>query len=106
MLWQYFRVAWTPASAAGERWRDEIAAERMLARLDLFEDLAALASEHVIPDVQSGLRARYRTLMGIEVEDRAVLRSALQCVADGHAQWSDEVERLLGGTAYQNGTSS
>lgn len=105
-MWQYFRVAWTPASEAGERWRDEIAAERMLARLDLFEDLAELASEHAISSMQSGLRTRYRTLMGIGVEHRAVLRSALQRVADGHAQWSDEVEQLLGDTAYQNGTSS
>lgn len=75
----------------------------MLARLDLFEDLAELAESETVEELRSRLRTRYRQLTGIEPERRAALTATLTRVVDGTGEWND-VETLLHGTAYENGS--
>ena len=104
--WQRFLVRNHFRSPEARRWREEIEAERLLAHLDLFEDLAQLAAEETIAGLRDRHRTRYEQLIGIEPERREELRSALTRVVDGAASWHDEVANLLQNAAQQNGSSA
>jgi len=103
-LWHRFRVTEGFRTPEGKRYREEIEAERLLARLDLFEEMAELAESEYVERVRERLCARYRELLGIEPERRSELKAALTRVADGTGAWA-EVDDLLHSEAQQKGPS-
>jgi hypothetical protein len=88
-------VPYEPRYESNRRYLEELKAERKLAELDLYEDLAGLHAEETCHLLKARFAERYRELIGVHPDRRDELREAMERVRDGGgAEVADVIDGL------------
>ena len=78
-----------------EQCREELKADRKLAEMDLFADLAELYETEQSPRLRQRFADRYRRLIGVHPEQRKEFRAALERVLAGGGMPVEDVIDLI-----------
>jgi hypothetical protein len=80
---------------SADDWKEQLQAEQRLAKMDLFEDLAALVEEEPCAALRQKLANRYRKLIGVSPEHRHDFRLRLERTVEGGGPSPDETATLI-----------
>ena len=99
-----FRVTIAFRQPSADAWRSELQAEQRLAKMDLVEDLAELASESPVAAIRQRSSDRYRSLVGILPEHRQEFREGLERIRAGGGMAPDDLAQLITSNPYMKGS--
>jgi hypothetical protein len=90
-----FFVTHSPRLETAKRFLEESKAERVLAQMELFEDVAELWETEGVPGLKQRFATQYRKLMGVGPEHRGEFRAELERIKDGGGgSIQDAIDRL------------
>ena len=82
-------------SLSADQLREHLRADRLLADIDLFEDLARLYEEEPKAVARADFAARYRNILGIHPQHRSTFQQGLQAILGGNGKFVQELIREL-----------